>query len=428
MGVKWNTVSMKIHSRILAIVLSIFLIQATDPPHDGNSGSLIENSNFALFLRKNDTNTVPAKDLNEKELEVLQHYLVQIKGHTTPKPVEEPRISRDESARYLAINRFLQREGKSEYERLLEKDFVRPLLKLYQNQQSDSSQEQLLVPTNRYNRSSDMDDLPVELKSISSDHLNALMNQEAIIDTPVRRDDNFGTTFLDHGNENIGEILPLDYNADVHKINQKQFLQFPNKRNYRLDEKRHREEPTLHYRKPIRFQDERYRPEYEPTSISSEGYDLYQSALEERPPLRPTKVNLPPNEVPAGYRLPRRLRGFREILPEILQSTGREQYFEPKPQKQPWQGSWGGRRPRVIFPSDLVAFREPTQDEPDWLATDSNLQDLQETDTRDRGIVLPYLTIFIFTAACCKFSHLLCVNLLVVGTTGRDRRFNAACF
>lgn len=355
----YTIISMKIHSRILAIVLSIFLIQATDPPHDGNSGSLIESSNFALLLRKNDTNSLPARNLNERGLEVLQHYLGQIKGQSIAKPVKEDRISSDESARYHAINRFLQREGKSQYERLLEKDFVRPLLKLYQNQRISES--------------------PVELKSISSDDLELLMNQESVFTTKlpqIRRDDNFETVDVDHGKENIGEILPLDYNANVHKISHKQFLQLPSRRNYR-------EEP--HYRKPIRFQDDRYRPEYEPTSLSSDGYDSYPAALEERPILRPTKVNLPPSEVPAGYRLPRRLRGFREILPEILQSTGREQYFEPKPQKQPWQGSWGARRPRVIFPSDLVAFREPQQDEPDWLAPDSNLQDLQETDTRDRG-------------------------------------------
>lgn len=389
---------MKVHSSILAIVLSIFLIQATDPPHDGNSGSLIENSNIALFLRKNDTiNALQTRNTNGKGLEVLQHYLTQIKGQTINRDTQIPK---DESSRYHAINRFLQRKGKTEYERLLEKDFVRPLLKLYQNQHSDPissskqgispeqqpfSNEQLAELINHYNlteKTVDVDAKQSELKAVPSDDLKLLINQESV---SIRRDDNFETIDVDPANEHIGEILPSNYNADVHRINHKQFFPSPSRRNYHLEEQ---------YRKPIRFQDDRFRPEYEPTSVSSDGYDLYhygrpEAALEsnikeERQVLRPTRVNLPPSEVP-GYRLPRRLRGFREILPEILQSTGRDQYFETKPQKQSWQGAWGARRPRVIFPSDLVAFREPAQDEPDWLASDSNLQDLQETDTRDRG-------------------------------------------
>lgn len=379
MRVKWNTtVTMKVHSRILAIVLSIFLIQATDPPHDGNTGSLIEHSNIALFLRKNDTNNaVQAKTANGQGLEVLQQYLTQIKGSTINRDEEIPK---DESSRYHAINRFLQRKGKTEYERLLEKDFVRPLLKLYQNQANDpiatttkqgiSPEQHPFSDEQHMNLTEGTVDVDAkELKPVASD-----------VTHQIRRDDNFAQIDIDPANEHIGEILPSNYNADVHRINPKPS---PNRRNYHHEDQ---------YRKPIRFQDDRFRPEYEPTS-SGDGHDLYHYGRPEavvesnvKELLRPSRVNLPPSEVP-GYRLPRiRLRGFREILPEIVPSNGRDQYFDGKPQKQPWQGGWGGRRPRVIFPTDLVAFREPTQEEPpDWLATDTTLQDLQETDTRDRG-------------------------------------------
>lgn len=76
-------------------------------------------------------------------------------------------------------------------------------------------------------------------------------------------------------------------------------------------------------------------------------------------------------------KIPSRERGHRELLGEA--PSGREPYFD-----QAWKNPWRSRGPRVIFPSDLVTFRDQNQ-EPDFLAGDANLQDIQETDTRDRG-------------------------------------------
>lgn len=144
----------------------------------------------------------------------------------------------------------------------------------------------------------------------------------------IRRDDTSETIDTDHGKENIGEILPPNYDPDLHKTPRQLFIR-ASRRAFHLPVERR-------YRAPVRFQDER----------PSED-DLYHY----------------------GPSRPRRLRGFRE-------EAGRE---------QPWQGGWSVRRPRVIFPSDLVAFREPQPEEPDWLAADGSLQDLQEADGRDRG-------------------------------------------
>lgn len=89
---------------------------------------------------------------------------------------------------------------------------------------------------------------------------------------------------------------------------------------------------------------------------------------------------------PQSYRgarkIPSRERGHRELIgdaPSGYSQSGREPYFD-----QTWKNPWRSRGPRVIFPSDLVTFRDQNQ-EPDFLAGDANLQDLQETDTRDRG-------------------------------------------
>lgn len=76
-------------------------------------------------------------------------------------------------------------------------------------------------------------------------------------------------------------------------------------------------------------------------------------------------------------KIPTRDRGNRDVYPP----SSRDPYFETS-----WKSPWRSRGPRVIFPSDLVTFRDQNQQEPDFLAGDGNLQDLQQdTDSRDRG-------------------------------------------
>ncbi|XP_044263562.1 complement C1r subcomponent-like protein isoform X2 [Tribolium madens] len=362
----------KIHSRILALVLSIFLIHAADPPVQRPSGAFIQ------YLPKNNQteNFQETIEQNTEKLKLFHDYLINIKN-------ESPENSRDKDAstNHDAINRFLQRERKTQYEKLLEKDFIRPLLKLYE-QHIHQEPDYTIGNSSTLSRISKEDHVE-DFKVLSKDDLDELIhggetyqqNHKQDTDQHIaRRDDTVDGSHDEH----IGEILPPGYQPPkMHRFSPvRRFYYQPSVRS-----RKSYDEGFKTFRKPVIFPGERFRPEYEPSGLSSEGFESdyrpeYDINTEESRSMftRPTRLGLPPNEVP-GFRLPRRLRGFPENFP----STAREPYWQ-----SPWASS---RRPRVIFPSDLVAFREPNgnQEEPDWLAGDNNLQDIQEQDTRDRG-------------------------------------------
>ncbi|RZB40215.1 uncharacterized protein BDFB_003781 [Asbolus verrucosus] len=378
----------KIHSRILALVLSIFLIQAADPPVQRPSGAFIQ------YLPKS-SNQSQKEDVgrslthNSENLKIFHNYLVNIKNESSGKEIhtKNPSSDSEASTNRDTINRFLQRERKTEYEKLLEKDFVRPLLKLYEKQ---IHREPDYITRNSSDSSRiSKEDYVEDFRILSKDELNLLIhggetyqrnhnqNTEQQI---TRRDDNFANAHDEH----IGEILPPNYQSPPksHRFSPiRRFYYQPTVRS----RKSYEESGFKPFRKPVTFPGDRFRPEYEPSGFSSEGFDSdsahyrpdsFELSSEESRSLfsRPTRLSLPPSDVP-GYRLPRRQRGYPEGFPP----TARDPY---------WQGSWASaRRPRVIFPSDLVAFREPNgnQEDSDWLAGDNNLQDIQEQDTRDRG-------------------------------------------
>lgn len=202
-----------------------------------------------------------------------------------------------------------------------------------------------------------------------------------------RRDDTYLTTAND--NEHIGEILPLNFKKENLLNNQMQVHPVQvsySRKNYRM---RKSFEPTSqsgNRRIPFSFPGDRFRPEYEPSGLSSDGADfaeyqrLHLTGNEQLHPRAP-RLSLPPTEV-SGFRLPRRYRGFREA-----HSEGFQPYFDNSAR---YQNVWSVRKPRVIFPTDLVAFRDTDPNankdlETDWLAGDNQLQDLQEQDTVDRG-------------------------------------------
>ncbi|XP_017772422.1 PREDICTED: proclotting enzyme [Nicrophorus vespilloides] len=335
----------KIHSGILAIVMSIFLIQATDPPTE-KTGSLLAQAEMkrlayqSLSSRRVEkfvpiqvtTPTPPVINDNQAETEqmnFIRNYLRQMQNES------------EAATNYAAINTFLQREGKSDYEKLLEKEFVRPLLKLYE------------------------------------------MN-ETSIQKPIRRDDTVSEV---NDNEHIGEILPPNFEPNTEKIHlpSPRFV-FRARKSFDYSDEGFRPSTgysqesldSPRYRKPISFPGDRFRPEYEPVD-----YSEYEAQASSENYQRGPRFNFPPSEV-LGYRMPRRQRGFRDVF---FQGAREPQYFD---QSTPWESPWAStvnRRPRVIFPSDLVAFRDTTstQKEPDFLAGDSALQDLQQQDTRDRG-------------------------------------------
>lgn len=407
---RWTTVVVirmnKIHSGVLAIVLSIFLIQATDPPIENSTGTLLQFSTTPKSIenteKSNDLiarNTPIAAEQNREKLALLQHYLDNIKSERKSKPIEK--LPSDLSP-YDVINRFIQRDGKTHYERLLEKDFIRPLLKLYESQsERDDSQANT---TGRISK----EDSVEEIESLSKEELDLLMNEDKYYQvseqTLTRRDDDLSNVDNNNDQEHIGEILPPDFQKELQKQQQRAtsasskdrytknlfFLKKPEaisavrRRNFHDYNFRpiifpHETIESPRFRMPLALYPDRFRPEYEPTVFSTEGRDLLAdpSAREEVRFARPGSRG-PPVVDQNVYRYPRRLRGFREAYADAG-VNGRD-----GPQ-------WGSsRRPRVIFPTDLVAFREPQHEEPEWLASDSNLQDIQEQDDRDRGNIFVF--------------------------------------
>ncbi|XP_066262446.1 uncharacterized protein [Euwallacea similis] len=208
----------------------------------------------------------------------------------------------------------------------------------------------------------------------------------------TRRDD---ASIESDDNEHIGEILPPDFKFEESKVVKDPTTSVANpapkylvRKSYAYDDGFYPFLPQDSSRTLVTFPVERFRPDYEPSGASAEGYDSSSFSGKNRARF---------NEL-STYRYPRRLRGLLGPF-EAASSAGyqavrgeqpRESYFDPSARFQTvWTGS--SRRPRVIFPSDLVQFRDPVNsgsapaEEPDWLAGDNNLQDLEGVDNRDRG-------------------------------------------
>lgn len=220
----------------------------------------------------------------------------------------------------------------------------------------------------------------------------------------IRRDDN-GLIDINPQNEHIGEILPENYDIteDKFAMGNQQFS--ARRRNhlaysdalYRKSRKSYDFDELYRYADP-RFRKVRFRPDYAASSMGADVFEpvsfpddqsyryrdqreAYSASDENRMYARPSRYNFVSSE--ASVRFPQRQRY-------------RDGFYESKEKdtKAPWRGLAYGRKPRVIFPSDIVAFRESNQEEPDYLTADSNLQDIQQQDTRDRGEYTPPLTLF----------------------------------
>lgn len=246
-----------------------------------------------------------------------------------------------------------------------------------------------------------IDGLPLEgdvkRSDKSTENIKEISVENTIKDTAIRRDDSSGES---NENEHIGEILPPDFKVKTSKNDEYKpssirrslypLFQHQTRKSYNYDE-------GFQPRNPVAFPLDKYRSEYDPTTaISAEGFD---------PSTFPVQTVFPGqdqayqrarfNEI-SPYRYPRRLRpfettpsGFQPVRSEVPR---REPYFDPSARYQTWSGS--SRRPRVIFPSDLVQFREPvnqgvSEETPEWLLGDGNLQDLEGGEDRDRGCGIP---------------------------------------
>lgn len=492
----------RLHSSLLTIVMSIFLIQAIDPPYERNTGSLIhvelrkiglpnekielKNERFADEKTTSVEKGLKTVEENTESLIKLQEYLNKIKK-------DRPSI-KESKEEVEIIERFLKRKGKTEYEKLLEKDFVRPLLKLYENQELLNSNDTLkeVEVVKRISKEDNVEDL----RSLTKEELDLLLHSDHYYQDPegyqehdevqfntfgkdhqpIRRDDLYRP---EDDKEHIGEILPPNFNTKNRFLDiVTQPSRYPyNARNFRksYDEQVYRspsysEGDLYRYRKPIRLQGERFRPEYEPSDFDDEipirqhyrnladQFEVSASFDESRS--KYVRSRYPFSSDVQGYRIPRKQRGYRELYydrepvapvadirpggeyrpvidirpgsdlrpsSDVRQTgdfrTGSDfrpgsdlrQGSDPRPVGDPrpgvdsrpisdfrpgsefrpgkdlrsskWQSSsWSAsRRPRVIFPSDLVAFREPNEEEPDYLGSEASLQDLQQSDNKDRG-------------------------------------------
>ncbi|XP_066155869.1 uncharacterized protein [Euwallacea fornicatus] len=229
----------------------------------------------------------------------------------------------------------------------------------------------------------------IRSKSPFGGHYKSDDNNDASL---TRRDD---SSVESEDNEHIGEILPPDFKFEESKVAKDLTTSVANpapkylvRKSYAYDDGFYPFLPQDSSRTLVTFPVERFRPDYEPSGASEEGYDSSSFSSKNRARF---------NEL-STYRYPRRLRGLLGPF-EAASSVGyqavrgeqpRESYFDPSARFQTvWAGS--SRRPRVIFPSDLVQFRDPVNsgsapaEEPDWLAGDNNLQDLEGVDNRDRG-------------------------------------------
>lgn len=331
--------------------MSIFLIQATDLPYEDS-----------------------AKLLQETPL-------------SNHQPLLAKEVANPEEINALAST---ENGAKSDYEKLLETELLKPLLKLYQ--QEKVSNRTTFDADKRISKEDRLEDL----RSLSKDELELLSSNRDVYQNPepeqiqdenkrkiTRRDDLFVT---DNQDEHIGEILPNEYHNQYETLNRRNdHFRSPMRirvQNYRklydFEDKPHQVSYALGelYRKSKQHPSVYHRPEYEEGLAETTGYAEEELDETGKSFVRPIKFNFPPNDGALSFRNPRtRQRGHRDVFKD-----GRESRFE---QSISWNAA---RRPRVIFPSDLVAFREPGQDnEPDYLAGDSNLQDLQQPDLRDRG-------------------------------------------
>ncbi|XP_019771291.2 uncharacterized protein LOC109545188 isoform X2 [Dendroctonus ponderosae] len=219
------------------------------------------------------------------------------------------------------------------------------------------------------------------------------------LDTSLtRRDD---TSLETNDREHIGEILPPGFKFEERPIKVMKFpVQHSSRRHmrksYTYDDgfySGHNQETP---RNLISFPAERYRPEYEASDISSESFEPNNYSTGKSFPTPESSARARFNEL-AAFRYPRRLRGLSGpydsahiSFQPIRSEPPREAYFDPSAR---YQTAWSSpsRRPRVIFPSDLVQFRDPANagsapaEEVDWLAGDNSLQDLEGADSRDRG-------------------------------------------
>ncbi|XP_072391803.1 uncharacterized protein [Diabrotica undecimpunctata] len=332
-----------------------------------------------------------AANANNEGLTRLHNYLRQINNESQSN-----------------TNEGFHNKGKSSYDTLLEQDFIRPLLKLYEKEihldenyaianasriskedylesvKPDKSTEKVVSEDTINNRETAVIQLKEQDNKLSVPNEVKFEQQEVtlpqkeekmvkmvndIFTKPIRRDD--FNVVENRDKEHIGEILPSDFYRKISNNNRI----FQNRRLSHIPFKSNLVTPVERseiLRIPVVF----------PSGPSSEGIDGIvtdnANRVNEQYYARTPRLSLPLVE---HFRVPRRYKGFRDNYSEG------PIYFDPSARYQTaWTAS--SRRPRVIFPTEQVAFRDPVQNqeaEPDWLAGDSNLQDLQEQDIRDRG-------------------------------------------
>ncbi|XP_018330910.1 uncharacterized protein LOC108740895 isoform X1 [Agrilus planipennis] len=407
-----------IHSGILAVILSIFLIQAADPPYEKSTGSFLSHQFDQLIS----ATKLPLFNINSPlNDDVSKRTRLQHLPETSSlnENTEAPRIN----STTTPISLIMKDNNAEDVEN--QKEFLEPLLRLYENDLHNN-----LDSLNITERISKEDEKVEELKYLTKEELDFLMNpyntndplynrnkpyNEEVTNNVARRvDDGTLPSSISPDKEHIGEILPSNFNnfPSPSQRSLKNVLSFhPVRRTIPIIVRRRMyitkpyhsnrilkksfdsqhyyrpfsfpyEDPSK-FRRPMKFLEDvaNVRSEYDYSFIPTAGFtdDAPHKTSNSKP-------DIVPDGTRTGYARPSAVSVIQNRYRNVRTQKGLI-VRDPATDSSNWQGnSWKvSRRPRVIFPSDLVAFKETNQEEPDWLGADANLQDIQQNDIKDRG-------------------------------------------
>ncbi|XP_018330911.1 uncharacterized protein LOC108740895 isoform X2 [Agrilus planipennis] len=411
-----------IHSGILAVILSIFLIQAADPPYEKSTGSFLSHQFDQLIS----ATKLPLFNINSPlNDDVSKRTRLQHLPETSSlnENTEAPRIN----STTTPISLIMKDNNAEDVEN--QKEFLEPLLRLYENDLHNN-----LDSLNITERISKEDEKVEELKYLTKEELDFLMNpyntndplynrnkpyNEEVTNNVARRvDDGTLPSSISPDKEHIGEILPSNFNnfPSPSQRSLKNVLSFhPVRRTIPIIVRRRMyitkpyhsnrilkksfdsqhyyrpfsfpyEDPSK-FRRPMKFLEDvaNVRSEYDYSFIPTAGFtdDAPHKTSNSKP-------DIVPDGTRTGYARPSAVSVIQNRYRNVRTQKGLI-VRDPATDSSNWQGnSWKvSRRPRVIFPSDLVAFKETNQEEPDWLGADANLQDIQQNDIKDRECGIP---------------------------------------
>lgn len=467
----------KINSFFLAIILSILLTQAVDPPYQPIGDIFTDHQLINRLLQSNGRSQY-ARLLQRDEIQPLLR-LYEINNFTKPEKIEEnptnvfedqekidKLLERSDLDETTTEKAFLIVEGQNidrktdltvktaelaQFEELLKKYIqkidekkVEPIRKfdgVYdQRGVYTGSNNYDQTPTNDASKDSFGDKrLAVTYEQTTSSYDLDSTFEEHRKDYRLndgRSNDDIFKKF----NSKLEENNSYQYNhgttPSYDQINKKTTKEFDNKfeesrRNYRrydfeekstivFPEENRNYESTFKPSALLSLEDSRenydettkkydFTPTLETTQRQSERYQYDQTTEPYKNPFYFDRFEGRYENFDPRFEDPRYHRFRYQNFRSPRRPRGRELDFPPSGREwehgiSPWKGSWRARGPRVIFPSDLVSFRD--QQEQDFLVGDQSLQDLQQPETEfDRGKFI--FTLFFILVLATRLSYRL---------------------